>query len=55
MEGVRLSATAYDRVYDAARPEIFFKSRVRKSWDPASRSGSGRCDLERAEPNSRWC
>src|SRR5678816_4575365 len=42
MEESEFSATAYDRVYDAARPEIFFKSLPDKVVASASRSASDR-------------
>jgi 2-dehydro-3-deoxy-D-arabinonate dehydratase len=39
MEESAFSATAYDRVYDAARPELFFKSLPEKVAGPASTVG----------------
>lgn len=39
MEESDFSATAYDRVYDAARPEIFFKSQGTKAVGPGAPVG----------------
>src|ERR1044071_7408037 len=39
MEESDFSATAYDKVYDAARPEIFFKSSPEKVVSPADAVG----------------
>ena len=39
MEESDFSATAYDRVYDAARPEIFFKSQGPKAMGPGAPVG----------------
>ena len=39
MEESDFSATAYDRVYDAARPEIFFKSQGTKAMGPGAPVG----------------
>lgn len=40
MEESDFSATAYDRVYEAARPEIFFKALGSKVVGPGARSAS---------------
>ena len=54
MEESDFSATAYDRVYAADRPELFFKSPEPKPWGPVHRSAfvptlAGAC-LSRS-----WC
>ena len=41
MEESDFSADAYDRVYGAPRPEIFFKSLAHKVVSPGTRSASG--------------
>ena len=48
MEESDFSATAYDRVYDADRPEIFFKALRGKSRSDRRVGGhSPRCAMER--------
>lgn len=46
MEESDFSATAYDRVYEAARPEIFFKATPRRCVGPGQ--------ALRLRPDSRW-
>lgn len=48
MEESDFSATAYDRVYEAARPEIFFKALGSKVVGPGPGRHPQRCPLERA-------
>ena len=54
MEESDFSATAYDRVYDAASGPRFFSSRLRKkSWRPAKPSAFGATPMERARAGAR--
>ena len=48
MEESEFSASAYDRVYDAARPEIFFKSLPEKVVSPGDAVGIRRTLMERS-------
>ena len=48
MQESEFSASAYDRVYDAVRPEIFFKSLPEKVVSPGDAVGSRSCACARA-------